>query len=623
MRYKPAGSGAEAATWTFTGLAPGQYRVSATWVPYANRADNAPYTVLDGATPLATVLVNQQQAPAGLSDAGTSWQDLGGPYTVISGSLTVRLGDLADGYLIADAVRIEWIGGPASPAGPQAQVLDGTTAVPDATGQVDFGRTDPGTPLTRTFTVSNTGTSDLTLGAIALPAGFSLAAGFGATTLAPGAATTFTIRLDAAATGTYSGAVGFATNDPNQNPFTFTVSGTVSAVQYLDDGGAGFSATAGWQVYNGAGWQGDMHYKPAGSGAEAATWTFTGLAPGQYRVSATWVPYANRADNAPYTVLDGATPLATVLVNQQQAPAGLSDAGTSWQDLGGPYTVISGSLTVRLGDLADGYLIADAVRIEWIGGPASPAGPQAQVLDGTTAVPDATGQVDFGRTDPGTPLTRTFTVSNTGTSDLTLGAIALPAGFSLAAGFGATTLAPGAATTFTIRLDAAATGTYSGAVGFATNDPNQNPFTFTVSGTVSAVQYLDDGGAGFSATAGWQVYNGAGWQGDMRYKPAGSGAEAATWTFTGLAPGQYRVSATWVPYANRADNAPYTVLDGATPLATVLVNQQQAPAGLSDAGTSWQDLGGPYTVISGSLTVRLSDLADGYLIADAVRIERL
>ncbi len=109
----------------------------------------------------------------------------------------------------------------------------------------------------------------------------------------------------------------------------------------------------------------------------------------------------------------------------------------------------------------------------------------------------------------------------------------------------------------------------------------------------------------------------------MRYKAAGSGAEAATWTFTGLVSGQYRVSATWVPYANRADNAPYTVLDGATPLATVPVNQQQAPAGLFDAGASWLDLGGPYTVLSGSLTVRLGDLADGYLIADAVRIERL
>ncbi len=266
------------------------------------------------------------------------------------------------------------------------------------------------------------------------------------------------------------------------------------SVQYLDDGGAGFSATAGWQVYNGAGWQGDMRYKAAGSGAEAATWTFTGLVSGQYRVSATWVPYANCADNAPYTVLDGATPLATVPVNQQQCPAGLFDAGASWLDLGGPYTVLSGSLTVRLGDLADGYLIADAVRIERIGNAVTPAGPLAQVLDGATAVPDATGQVN-GATAPGTPLTRTFTVRNAGTSNLTLGAIALPAGFSLASGFGVTTLAPEASTTFAVQLDATAPGAFSGTVRFGTNDA-AGSFSFTVSGTVSAVQYLDDGGAG-------------------------------------------------------------------------------------------------------------------------------
>jgi hypothetical protein len=66
--------------------------------------------------------------------------------------------------------------------------------------------------------------SALTLGAISLPAGFSLAAGFGQATLAPGQSTTFA-------------------------------------------------------PYSGAGWHSDLFFKQAGSGAEAATWTFSGLAP--------------------------------------------------------------------------------------------------------------------------------------------------------------------------------------------------------------------------------------------------------------------------------------------------------------------------------------------------------
>ena len=181
-----------------------------------------------------------------------------------SGALTVRLSDLAAAgtYLIADGVRIERVGDLALPPGPYLQLLDTAAAVADG-GSVDFGRTDPWTPLTRTFAVRNAGTATaaLTLGAISLPAGFSLAAGFGQATLAPGQSTTFAVRLDAAAVGVYSGAVRFATNDPAHPDFTFAVTGTTSVVSYLDDGGAGFSATPGWQPYSGAGWHGDLFFK--------------------------------------------------------------------------------------------------------------------------------------------------------------------------------------------------------------------------------------------------------------------------------------------------------------------------------------------------------------------------
>ncbi|MDX2463630.1 MAG: S8 family serine peptidase, partial [Porticoccus sp.] len=80
---------------------------------------------------------------------------------------------------------------------------------------------------------------------------------------------------------------------------------------------------------------------------------------------------------------------------------------------------------------------------------------------------------------------------------------------------------------------------------------------------------IDDGEAGFSATSGWTSYTGAGLQGDFLYKAVGNGTATATWTFNNLTPGQYLVSATWQAYTNRAVNAPYTVLDGATERATL------------------------------------------------------
>ena len=62
--------------------------------------------------------------------------------------------------------------------------------------------------------MANTGTADLHLGAIAgLPAGFSLASGFSVTTLAPGASTTFAVRFDADAAGTFAGRVSLVTDD--------------------------------------------------------------------------------------------------------------------------------------------------------------------------------------------------------------------------------------------------------------------------------------------------------------------------------------------------------------------------------------------------------------------------
>lgn len=115
-------------------------------------------------------------------------------------------------------------------AAPEIAVLDGATAVPDGTGDVNFGSTTVGTPVNKTFTVQNNGTGNLTLTPpINLPSGFSLVSSFGSTTVPPAGSTTFVVRLDAAAAGTFSGQLSFANNDSDENPYNFTIRGTVSA----------------------------------------------------------------------------------------------------------------------------------------------------------------------------------------------------------------------------------------------------------------------------------------------------------------------------------------------------------------------------------------------------------
>jgi hypothetical protein len=257
---------------------------------------------------------------------------------------------------------------------PEIQVLVDGAELADGTGSVDFGGTLVDAPVTQTITVGNVGTLDLALGTITLPSGFSLVTGFGATLLAPGQATSFVVQMDALFEGAYAGVISIGSNDADEDPFDFGATGTVSldlpAAWVIDDGDAGYSASGGWNTYSGAGAQGDFSYKGIGSGVETATWTLSGLVPGDYLVSATWESYSNRAVDAPYTVLDGSTALGTVTVDQRQAPAGFVEDGVWWQDVG-VYQLAGDTLVVRLSDQAGpsgSYVIADAVRVERVGG---------------------------------------------------------------------------------------------------------------------------------------------------------------------------------------------------------------------------------------------------------------
>src|SRR5262249_50293424 len=136
----------------------------------------------------------------------------------------------------------------------------------------------------------------------------------------------------------------------------------------------------------------------------------------------------------------------------------------------------------------------------------------------------------------------------------------------------------------------------------------------------SPVQRLDDGDPGFVTVGEWTTVTGQGFQGDVRVSNPGQG-DGAVWAFTGLVPGTYRVAAPWAPGAGRATDAPYLVFRGGTVVSAVRVNQQQAPGDFIDAGVGWQYLGGPVNVTGGTLSVLLADLADGPVVADAVRLE--
>ncbi len=137
---------------------------------------------------------------------------------------------------------------------------------------------------------------------------------------------------------------------------------------------------------------------------------------------------------------------------------------------------------------------------------------------------------------------------------------------------------------------------------------------------------VDDGDANFSAspTASWTTNETSGEGSDLRYAASGTGGATATWTFDDLDPNQrYVVLVTWTADAtNNATDAPYSVYDGTTSgtlLDTINVDQQVRPAILGLLDANWESLG-TFTPSGDTLTIQLTNDADGRVIADSVRV---
>ncbi|MEH1950629.1 MAG: choice-of-anchor D domain-containing protein [Nostoc sp.] len=110
---------------------------------------------------------------------------------------------------------------------PEIQVLNGTVNIIDGNTAINFGETLVGEPLSKTFTIKNTGIAVLNLSNLQLPDGFSLV-GTLPTSLAVNASTNIVVALNPTTPGFYSGSLSLNNNDINESPFDFAISGTVS-----------------------------------------------------------------------------------------------------------------------------------------------------------------------------------------------------------------------------------------------------------------------------------------------------------------------------------------------------------------------------------------------------------
>jgi VCBS repeat-containing protein len=114
--------------------------------------------------------------------------------------------------------------------GNSVTIVDGD-ATPSAADHTNFGSTTLNTSVTRTFTIQNTGDDNLSVSALNISgvdaANFTVS-GFTATTLAPGASTTFNVTFLSNTVGTKNAIVTVSNNDYDESSYDFAISADIN-----------------------------------------------------------------------------------------------------------------------------------------------------------------------------------------------------------------------------------------------------------------------------------------------------------------------------------------------------------------------------------------------------------
>ena len=347
-------------------------------------------------------------------------------------------------------------------------LVDGDTSLLSTNG-TDFGSVTIGNPaVSRTFRVYNRGSAALTATGLTVPSGYTITESLDAS-IAPGEYDDFTIQLNTATTGTFEGTVHFNNNDTDESPFDFAVSGIVTDEVILPT-----ISVAGSSVMEGD--------------SSTASLVFT------VSLSAA----SNSDITVSYTTTDGTAAIADndyiAATDVLTIPAGQTSGTITVAVKGDTVVENDETLTITLSN-PTGATLATSTATGTIQNDDvdSPTSPEIEVkfndtiiLDGASS-PLSTNGTDFGTvTIGGSAVSRTFRVYNTGNANLTTSGLTVPSGYTITESLDAS-IAPGGYDDFTIRFNTSAIGTFAGTLSLVTNDSDENPFDFAISGTVAGL----------------------------------------------------------------------------------------------------------------------------------------
>ncbi len=365
--------------------------------------------------------------------------------------------------------------------GNSQNIADGDTT-PTTADFTDFGSTDITLgSVTHTFTIQNTGDSNLTIGAItfsgAHPTNFTVTSA-PASTVAGGSSTTFNVTFNPSAVGIRTAMISIANNDANENPYNFNLQGIgIIANGEINVQGNGNNIASGDNTPSTTDFTdfGSVHIL---NGTATSTFRIQNLssATTPLSIGAITITGANASDFSVTTA-----PASSIPVNQfsdfvitfNPSATGVRNAMVSIQNDDAnenPYT-----FAIR-GNGAEPEIIVSGNGI---------------VIAVGDATPNATDNTDFGSTNVtnGT-IASTFVIrnSNAASLPLTIGAITITG--ANAGDFTVTTLPSSPVginmtTTFVITFNPSATGVRNATVNIVNDDISENPFTFAIRGTGS------------------------------------------------------------------------------------------------------------------------------------------
>lgn len=134
---------------------------------------------------------------------------------------------------------------------------------------------------------------------------------------------------------------------------------------------------------------------------------------------------------------------------------------------------------------------------------------------------------------------------------------------------------------------------------------------------------IDNSSLGFHVVGEWVHFGGQGIGGIVDYAEAGDGSRLSIWRAK-VAPGIYNVATIWLAAENRAKDAPFKISLGGVVIQTTIVNQELPPNSFTDSDDiAWHTLADVTVNADSVLAVELSNAADEFVIADAVRIEKI